>query len=94
MGNWLYIAERMKKNIKAPVSMAYRLFVPEIPEKAIAEGKLDMWEMCRPMIADPFLPKKIMEDRQQDIIPCMQCLSGPAIQRYRTLLHRPAFARA
>jgi 2,4-dienoyl-CoA reductase (NADPH2) len=73
MGNWLYIAERMKKNIRIPVSMAYRLFVPEIPEKAIADGKLDMWEMCRPMIADPFLPKKIMEDRQQDIIPCIAC---------------------
>ncbi|MGQ9647092.1 MAG: FAD-dependent oxidoreductase [Thermodesulfobacteriota bacterium] len=73
MGNWLYISERMKKNIKVPVSMAYRLFVPEIPEKAIAEGRLDMWEMCRPMIADPFLPKKIMEDRQQDIRPCIAC---------------------
>jgi len=73
MGNWLYIAERMKKNIKIPVSMAYRLFVPEIPEKAMADGRLDMWEMCRPMIADPFLPKKIMEDRQQDIIPCIAC---------------------
>ena len=73
MGNWLYIADRMKKNIKAPVSMAYRLFVPEIPEKAIADGTLDIWEMCRPMIADPFLPKKIMEGRQQDIIPCIAC---------------------
>ena len=73
MGNWLYIADRMKKNIKIPVSMAYRLFVPEIPEKAMADGKLDLWEMCRPMIADPFLPKKIMEDRQQDIIPCIAC---------------------
>ena len=73
MGNWLYISERVKKNIQIPVSMAYRLFIPEIPEKAMAEGKLDIWEMCRPMIADPFLPKKIMEDRQQDIIPCIAC---------------------
>ena len=73
MGNWLYISERMKKNVKVPVSMAYRLFVPEIPEKAIADGRLDMWEMCRPMIADPFLPLKIMQDRQQDIIPCIAC---------------------
>lgn len=71
MGSWLYIAERMKKNIKVPVSMAYRLFVPEYPERAIAEGKLDFWEMCRPMIADPMLPMKILEDRQQEIIPCM-----------------------
>jgi 2,4-dienoyl-CoA reductase (NADPH2) len=53
--------------------MAYRLFVPDIPEKAIAEGRLDIWEMCRPMIADPALPKKVMEGRQEDIIPCIAC---------------------
>ncbi|MBU1881673.1 NAD(P)/FAD-dependent oxidoreductase, partial [bacterium] len=73
MGNWLYIAERVKKAIKIPVSMAYRLFTPEIPEKAIAEGQLDIWEMCRPQIADPALPNKIMWDKQEDIIPCVAC---------------------
>jgi 2,4-dienoyl-CoA reductase (NADPH2) len=73
MGHWLYIAERMKNNIKAPVSMAYRLFLPEYAERAIAEGKLDFWESCRGMIADPALPNKIAEDRQEDIIPCMAC---------------------
>lgn len=73
MGHWLYVAERMKKNVNIPVSMAYRLFVPELPEKAMAEGKLDLWEMCRPMIADPAIPNKIAEDRQEDIIPCMAC---------------------
>ncbi len=73
MGNWLFIAERMKNNLKIPVCMAYRLFIPELPEKAIAENKLDFWEMCRPMIADPDLPRKVIEDRQEDIIPCMAC---------------------
>lgn len=73
MGSWLYIAEKMKKNIKAPVSMAYRLFTPEIPDKAISDGILDFWESCRAMIADPFLPRKILEDRQNEIVPCMAC---------------------
>jgi len=73
MGHWLYVAERTKQNVKIPVSMAYRLFTPEIPDKAIAEGKLDIWEMCRPMIADPALPNKIRWDRQEDIIPCLAC---------------------
>lgn len=72
-GSWLYLAERMKGNLSIPVAMAYRLFQPEIPDQAIAEGKLDFWESCRAMIADPFLPLKIMEDRQQEIIPCMAC---------------------
>ncbi len=73
MGKWLYVAERTKKELKIPISMAYRLFVPEIPEKAIAEGKLDIWEMCRPMIADPALPNKIRWDKQEDIVPCVAC---------------------
>lgn len=73
MGKWLYVAERTKKEVDIPVSMAYRLFVPDIPERAISEGILDIWEMCRPMIADPALPNKIMWDKQEDIIPCVAC---------------------
>lgn len=73
MGSWLYIAEKMKQNLRIPISMAYRLFIPEHPEAAIAEGKLDFWESCRAMIADPFMPRKIMEDRQEEITPCMAC---------------------
>ncbi|MCK5651195.1 MAG: NADH:flavin oxidoreductase, partial [Gemmatimonadetes bacterium] len=55
-GSWLHIAERMKKNLKVPVAMAYRLFEPQYPEAAIAAGNLDFWESCRAMIADPELP--------------------------------------
>jgi len=73
MGKWLYVAEQTKKHIKVPISMAYRLFTPDIPEKAIADGKLDIWEMCRPQIADPALPNKIRWDRQEEIIPCLAC---------------------
>ncbi len=73
MGNWLYIAKKAKERVNVPVSMAYRLFLPQYPEEAIARGELDFWEMCRPMIADPFLPKKILEGREEDIIPCIAC---------------------
>ncbi|RLB64591.1 MAG: NADH oxidase [Deltaproteobacteria bacterium] len=73
MGHWLYIAERMKKNLSVPVAMAYRMFLPQLAEDAIVEGKLDIWEMCRPMIADPNLPNKILEGKEEEIIPCMAC---------------------
>lgn len=75
MGQWLYLAKQVKAKLKpeSTVAMAYRLFKPEYPEAAIAAGDLDFWEICRSMIADPFLPKKIMEDRQDEIIPCMAC---------------------
>ena len=75
MGQWLFLAKRVREALKpeTKVSMAYRLFVPEYPEEAIAKGELDFWEACRPMIADPFLPQKIIAGRQDEIIPCMAC---------------------
>lgn len=75
MGQWLYLAKRVREalNPETRVSMAYRLFLPEFPEKAIAAGELDFWEMCRPMISDPFLPNKILEGREEEIRPCMAC---------------------
>ena len=72
-GSWLYNAKRAKETVSVPVTMAYRLFLPELPDKAIADGILDIWEMCRPMIADPLMPKKILEGREEEIRPCVAC---------------------
>jgi 2,4-dienoyl-CoA reductase (NADPH2) len=72
-GTWLYNAKRAKQAVKIPVSMAYRLFLPEIPNKAIADGILDIWENCRPQIADPHMPKAVLEGREEDIRPCVAC---------------------
>ncbi len=72
-GSWLYNAKRAKEALKIPVSMAYRLFTPDLPDKAIADGILDIWEMCRPMIADPLMPKKVLEGCEQEIRPCVAC---------------------
>jgi len=74
MGSWLYLAKNIRQVLdKASIAMAYRLFVPSYPEQAIAEGYLDWWESCRAMIADPYLPTKILEGRENEIIPCMAC---------------------
>lgn len=73
MGHWLYVAEAVKKVVKIPVMMAFRQFTPDIPEKAISDGIIDFWEVCRPMIADPELPKKAAEGREKEIIPCIAC---------------------
>ncbi len=73
MGHWLYVAEMVKRAVNIPVMMAFRQFVPEIPERAIAEGKIDFWEACRPMIADPETPRKIREGKVNEIIPCIAC---------------------
>jgi 2,4-dienoyl-CoA reductase (NADPH2) len=73
MGHWLYVAETIRKAVDVPVMMAFRQFLPEIPERAIAEGKIDFWEACRPMIADPEIPRKAKEGKEDEIIPCIAC---------------------
>lgn len=72
-GNWLYLAKRAKENVKIPIQMAYRLFTPDKPDKAVADGELDIWEICRSMIADPLMPKKVLEGREDEIRHCVAC---------------------
>lgn len=72
-GHWLYLAAEMQKVVGVPILMAYNLHLPETADKAIADGILDIWEMARPMIADPHLPRKVIEGRPEDINPCITC---------------------
>ena len=73
MGSWIHLAKRVKEHVKVPVQMAYRLFLPDLPNEAIGKGELDFWEMCRPMIADPFMPKKVLEGKEEEIRHCVAC---------------------
>lgn len=46
---------------------------PDLLEKWIAEGKLDMAAMCRSFICDFDYYDKIVEGRADDITPCIRC---------------------
>jgi 2,4-dienoyl-CoA reductase (NADPH2) len=72
-GSWLHLAKRAKEHVKVPIMMAYRLFDPKLPNDAIGRGELDVWKNCRPMIADPLMPKKVLEGREDDIRWCVAC---------------------
>ena len=73
MGSWIHLAKRAKENLEIPVQMAYRLFLPDRPNEAIGAGELDTWEMCRSMIADPLMPKKVLEGREDEVRHCVAC---------------------
>ncbi len=68
---WLCVSERAKKAVSIPVAFGPRFGDPLMAEKALAAGKLDFWEVCRPMLADPGLIRKVEEDRVDEIKPCM-----------------------
>jgi 2,4-dienoyl-CoA reductase (NADPH2) len=73
MGHWLWVAKKVKEAVTVPVMMAFRQFTPNVPEQAMASGSIDFWEACRPMIADPEIPRKVAENREDEIIPCIAC---------------------
>jgi 2-enoate reductase len=75
-GCYLPLTERLKKVVKVPVIVAGRMEVPELAEKAIAEGKADMIALGRGLLADPYWPNKTMEARTKNIRPCLACHQG------------------
>ena len=65
-------ASEVKRHVNVPVIAVGRIH-PELGEWALSEGMADMIAMGRALIADPYLPKKVEEDRQEDIVPCIGC---------------------
>ncbi|MEM3759882.1 MAG: FAD-dependent oxidoreductase [Candidatus Bathyarchaeia archaeon] len=73
-GCFVHFASHIKKVVKIPVSVAGRIKNPEMAEKILLEGKADIIDMGRALIADPELPRKVMYGRIDDIKPCIGCL--------------------
>ena len=65
----------IKNFVDIPVVCAGRM-EPEDAAKAIAEGKIDGMGVARQFLADPAWITKRIEDRLEDIKPCICCHSG------------------
>lgn len=76
IGNWLPLAIPWKKALTVPIIMAYRLRTPQMAEKALQEGYVDLVAMCRPLIAEPEMAIKLSQGRADDVIPCITCNQG------------------
>ena len=48
---------------------------PEQMEKIIADGQADIVYMARALLADPYLPRKVTENREQEIVHCLRCFT-------------------
>ncbi len=68
-------AAEIKKNVSCLVSVVGGIGDPAMAEAALAEGKCDFISMCRSLIADPHWPNKVMEGRDDEIIPCVRCIT-------------------
>jgi len=65
----------IKKFVDIPVVCAGRM-EPEVGAKAVAEGLIDGVGIARQFLTDPEWVTKLIEDRLEDIKPCICCHSG------------------
>ncbi|MGB9959397.1 MAG: FAD-dependent oxidoreductase [Candidatus Bathyarchaeales archaeon] len=72
---YLQNIEAIKKAVNIPV-FGVGAFNVELGEKALKDGKADLIVFGRALIADPELPKKLMEGRINDIRPCIRGEEG------------------
>ena len=65
----------IKKFVDIPVVCAGRM-EPEVGAQAIAEGRIDAMGVARQFLVDPQWITKLLEDRLEDIKPCICCHAG------------------
>ena len=67
------LAAEIKKHVKTPVVTVGAFSEPDKMEAFMEESGVDCIAMGRALIADPFLPRKIMRGKVADITPCLRC---------------------
>ncbi len=69
-------AKEIKKVVEIPVITVNKIIYPEVAETLLREGKADFISMGRASIADPNLPNKAKEGREDEILHCIGCRQG------------------
>ncbi len=70
------LAGQIKAQVGVPVIAAGRLGDPEHIEQVVHSGQADLVALGRPLVADPDLPRKMNEGRNDEIMLCGSCLQG------------------
>jgi NADPH-dependent 2,4-dienoyl-CoA reductase/sulfur reductase-like enzyme len=76
MGYHVWSAEKVKKAVGIPVIVSGSITTPELAEQTLREGKGDFISLARPLLADPYFPKKAKQGQIEDIVPCIRCNIG------------------
>ena len=74
-GRNVFLAAEIKKHVSKPVATIGGINDPEQLEDIIASGKADIVYTARALLADPFLPRKVVENRPEEIVKCLRCFT-------------------
>ena len=75
-GVFAYLARDIRNEVTVPVIASHRINDPDVARHLIASGFCDMVAMGRALIADPQLPNKAREHRENQIVHCVACAQG------------------
>lgn len=75
-GTFAYLAEQVKKVVNIPIITSTRIGYPEFAERIIKDKQADFVSIGRPLIADPDWCNKALNNRFNDIRPCLGCHEG------------------
>jgi 2,4-dienoyl-CoA reductase-like NADH-dependent reductase (Old Yellow Enzyme family)/thioredoxin reductase len=70
------LVTEIKNAVSIPVITVGRFTEPHFAEILVKEGRTDLVAFGRQSLADPHMPRKAMEDKLDDMIPCIACLQG------------------
>lgn len=71
-----YLARGIRERVGVPVIASHRINDPGAARELLATGQCDAVAMGRALIADPQLPNKAREGREEEIIHCVACGQG------------------
>ena len=77
-GKYVNNAAALKSVVTIPVITVGRITDPEMADTILLSGKADLVTMARASLADPHLPQKAKEGREDEIIRCIGCREGCA----------------
>lgn len=73
----------IKRAVSIPVITVGRFTEPHYAALLVEQGRTDLVAFGRQSLADPELPKKTLENRLNDLTPCIACLQGCVANMYQ-----------
>lgn len=70
------LAAAIKKAVTKAKVITVNALTPLTAEEALEKGEADLAAFGRPLLADPYMPQKVKEDRLEDVRPCMRGHQG------------------
>jgi 2,4-dienoyl-CoA reductase (NADPH2) len=76
-GTYAYLAQNIKEKVgKVPVFAGNRINDALVAEEILRDFKADAVCIGRALIADPYFPLKVIENKEWDIMKCLACNQG------------------